>query len=75
MKTDREWLVADDAHRILGTTRSWLRDKWKAGYIRRREIEGYDRNGARKVKLLYCVADIERELSKTENGGEANEDV
>ena len=68
-----DWIMADDAHQRFGTVRSWIRDNWKAGKIRRRTISGTAHDGSIRVKYLYCVADIERELEKTESGGEAIE--
>ena len=68
-----EWITADDAHQRFGTVRSWIRDNWKAGTIRRRTISGIAHDGSIRFKYLYCVADIERELKKTESGGEAIE--
>ena len=68
-----DWITADDAHQRMGTVRSWIRDNWKAGKIRRRTISGIAHDGSIRFKYLYCVADIERELKKTESGGEAIE--
>ena len=68
-----DWTTADDAHPRLGTVRSWIRDNWEAGKIRRRTISGTAHDGSIRVKYLYFVADIERELEKTESGGEAIE--
>lgn len=68
-----DWITADDAHQRFGTVRSWIRNSWKAGNIRRRTISGIAHDGTIRFKYLYCVADIERELEKTESGGEAIE--
>ena len=57
-----DWITADDAHQRFGTVRSWIRDNWKAGTIRRRTISGIAHDGSIRFKYLYCVADIEREL-------------
>ena len=67
------WITADGVHQRFVTVRSWIRDNWKAGKIRRRTISGTAHDGSIRVKYLYCVADIERELEKTESGGEAIE--
>lgn len=64
------WKTANDLHEMLGTTRSWLRDCWNAGRIRRRAITGRGHDGTLKTKYLYNLADVEREMSKTEEGGE-----
>ena len=64
------WKTANDLHEMLGTTRSWLRENWNAGRVRRRAITGHGHDGTIKTKYLYCVEDVERELEKTENGGE-----
>ena len=60
------WASANDLHEMKGTTRSYLRELWKAGSIRRRAITATGRNGELKTKYLYCVEDVEREMAKTE---------
>ena len=71
MKTQKEksgdnWATANDLHETKGTTRSWLRELWKAGKVRRRTITAHGQDGEVKTKYLYNVEDVERELSKTE---------
>ena len=51
---------------MKGTPRSYLRELWKAGSIRRRTITATGRNGELKTKYLFCVEDVEREMAKTE---------
>ena len=63
------WATANDLHEMKGTTRSWLRELWKAGEVRRRTITAHGQNGELKTKYLYNVEDVERELSKTEKKG------
>lgn len=65
------WATANDLHEKKGTTRSWLRELWKAGKVRRRTITAHGQNGEVKTKFLYNVEDVERELSKTEKEGGA----
>ena len=74
MKTQKEkigdaWAAANNLHEMKGTTRSWLRELWKAGKVRRRTITAHGQNGELKTKYLYNVDDVERELSKTERKG------
>lgn len=65
-KSGDAWATANDLHEMKGTTRSWLRELWKAGKVRRRTITAHGQNGELKTKYLYNVDDVERELSKTE---------
>ena len=65
-KSGDAWATANDLHETKGTTRSWLRELWKAGKVRRRTITAHGQNGEIKTKYLYNVEDAERELSKTE---------
>lgn len=62
------WASANDLHEMKGTTRSYLRELWKAGSVRRRTITARGKNGEIKTKYLFCVEDVERELKKTEKG-------
>ena len=62
------WASANDLHEMKGTTRSYLRELWKVGSIRRRTITATGRNGELKTKYLFCVEDVEREMAKTEKG-------
>ena len=66
-KVKAEWLSSDDLHYAKGTTRQWLRDKWKDGKVRRRVITGVGHNGEVREKYLFNTEDVERELRKTES--------
>ena len=68
-KSGDAWATANDLHEMKGTTRSWLRELWKAGKVRRRTITAHGQNGELKTKYLYNVDDVESELSKTERKG------
>lgn len=60
----QEWVTAKDAHFKFGVNRSWLRDKWGEGKIRRKGIAMTMWSGEHSVKYLYSVADIRKELGQ-----------
>lgn len=65
----KEWMSSDELHYSKGTTRPWLRQMWKEGKIRRREITGTMHDGSVRTKYLYNVEDVERVLQSTESTG------
>lgn len=67
------WKTSNALHAMKGTNRAWLRQKWEEGKLRRREIEGYSPDGIPRIKYLYCVQDVERELALSETKGGINE--
>ena len=49
-KSGDNWATANDLHEMKGTTRSWLRELWKSGKVRRRTITAHGQNGELKTK-------------------------
>lgn len=65
----KEWMIASELNERFGTTRQWLRDCWSEGLIHRRTITGRAFDGSLRVKYLYRVEDVIKELKKTEQSG------
>lgn len=56
------WVTANQVFDMKGLPRRWLREKYEAGKIARREIECTTKLGQHYTKMVYNLEDIEREF-------------